>query len=54
MVVRVEFRESTVMVGHAEAMNGGELVSPQRLKGQGEETVLLEPSQNSSGARGVT
>jgi len=54
MVVRVEFRESTMMVGHAETMNGREVISPQRLKGQREETVLLEPSQNSSSARRAT
>lgn len=53
MVVRVEFRESTMMVGHAETMNGGELISPQTLKGQREEIVLLEPSKNSSGVRGA-
>ena len=53
MVVWVKFREYTVMVRHTEARHGGELLSPQRLKGQGEVTVLLEPSKNCSHARGA-
>lgn len=51
MVVWVGLKGPTILVRHTDTMNSGEPSTPLRLKGQREESVLLEPIESYTSAR---